>query len=395
MKVLHVTPSFAPAWRYGGPTESVYQLSRHLARQGCEVLVLTTDADGPDNTLDVPTEQEVEIEEGLRVRYCHRVARESVSPTLLRLLPRNVRWADVVHLTAVYSFPTMPTLLAARVFGKPLAWSPRGALQRWEGSTRTGPKAVWELLCRTLRPRTLALHVTSEAEAADVAAKIPGAEVVVIPNGVEVPDAPPRRPPDDHLELLYLGRVHPIKAIDRLVAACKLLDDRRTVDWKLTIAGHGTPEDESALRAQIHQLGLADKISMSGEVPRENKGALFEQTSLTVVPSHTENFGTVVAESLAHGVPVIASKGTPWRRVEEIGCGLWVENSAESLAAAIEQISSNGGLPGRIEQRNAVASPLEEMGRRGREWMEKEYSWAQRTAEMKALYARISSRFDG
>src|SRR5439155_27327241 len=92
---------------------------------------------------------------------------------------------------------------------------------------------------------------------------------------------------------------------------------------------------------------------------------------LTIVPSYKENFAMVMAESLAHGVPVIASKGTPWRRVEEIGCGLWVDNDAESLAKAIGQMSR---------------MPLREMGTRGREWMAKEYSWDKRAQEFLACY---------
>jgi glycosyltransferase involved in cell wall biosynthesis len=115
---------------------------------------------------------------------------------------------------------------------------------------------------------------------------------------------------------------------------------------------------------------------MIGSVLGGDKGKLFANADVVVVPSFTENFGLVVAEALAHGVPVIAGKGTPWQRVEEIGCGLWVDNSPESLAAAIKQISK---------------MPLREMGQRGRDWMAREYSWdlmAKRTME---LYSSILS----
>src|SRR2546427_9907922 len=110
LRVLHVVPSFFPARAYGGPTESVYRLCRHLAAAGADVRVLTSNADGRDAVVDVDTAREVELAPGLRVRYCARVARHSVSPTLLSLLPARLRWCEVVHLTAVYSFPTIPTL---------------------------------------------------------------------------------------------------------------------------------------------------------------------------------------------------------------------------------------------------------------------------------------------
>src|SRR5438874_1970191 len=115
LKVLHVSPSFYPAIVYGGPTYSVYALCRSLVNQACQVRVLTTDANGPNAVLAVNTRDEVEASPGLMVRYCHRVADVSVSPTLLRLLAGYISWADVVHLTAVFSFPTIPTLFACKV----------------------------------------------------------------------------------------------------------------------------------------------------------------------------------------------------------------------------------------------------------------------------------------
>ena len=81
----------------------------------------------------------------------------------LRLLP-EVWCAEVVHLTGVYSFPTIPTLIAAAMLRKPLVWSPRGALQRWAGSRRVAAKRLWEMACIPLAGRRTVLHVTSEQE---------------------------------------------------------------------------------------------------------------------------------------------------------------------------------------------------------------------------------------
>ena len=71
---------------------------------------------------------------------------------------------------------------------------------------------------------------------------------------------------------------------------------------------------------------------------------------------------------------MIASKGTPWSRVTEIDCGLWVDNDAAALASAIRQ---------------AQAMPLREMGRRGREWMERDYSWRTIGNEMASNYKAL------
>ena len=153
-----------PARSYGGPVESVYRLCLGVAATGCEVRVLTTNSAGLGRTLGVDTGRSIAVAAGLDVCYLRRRARHAVAPSmLLRLLP-EVRRADVVHLTGVYSFPTIPTLLAAAILHKPLVWSPRGALQRWAGSRRIVAKRLWESACNPFAGRRTILHVTAEQE---------------------------------------------------------------------------------------------------------------------------------------------------------------------------------------------------------------------------------------
>ena len=125
MKILHVSPSFYPTRAYGGTIRSSYGLCRGLTQLGCEVRVLTTDTDGIGRNLQVANDRDVAVD-GLQVRYCHKLFRNSVSAGLLRVLGEYIEWADVVHLIAVYSFPTFPTLAYCRRLQKPLVWSPRG-----------------------------------------------------------------------------------------------------------------------------------------------------------------------------------------------------------------------------------------------------------------------------
>jgi glycosyltransferase involved in cell wall biosynthesis len=376
MKILHVTPSFYPAMIYGGPTRSVYELCRQLARSGCDMRVLTTDANGPNDVLAVATDRETELEERLVVRYCHRWMDVSVSPTLLQLLARYIRWADVVHLTAVYSFPTIPTLLMCRLLNKPIVWSPRGMLQRWEGTTRPVMKMVWEKICRAVAPQRITLHFTSESEERESLERFSGARSVVIPNGLAIPDEVEHVEQHDQLRLVYLGRLHPIKGIENLLKACGMLNGNLGKTASLTIAGAGDHDYTRALAHQIEQLGLSARVQMIGDVTDDRKRTLFESADIAIVPSFTENFGMVVAEALAHAVPVIASKGTPWQRLEEIGAGLWVDNSPASLASAIEQMSR---------------MPLVEMGENGRRWVKEEFASPVIAARIMEVYKKIHS----
>lgn len=370
MRVLHVSPSFHPTRAYGGTIRSSYGLCRGLAELGCDVRVLTTDTDGIGRNLDVARSQDVPID-GFQVRYCHKLSRNSVSPELVRVLGEYVRWADVVHLIAVYSFPTFPTLAYCRQYQKPLVWSPRGSLQRWEGSTRVAAKFIWEQVCQSLAPREkLILHTTSDEEARQSEARLPGVRTVVVRNGVEVPLEALRTNSDGTLRITYLGRLHPIKGIENLLDACKLMAEDRE-PWHLKIAGSGEGDYPNILTSRVSVLKLQERVQFLGEVSGDAKEELFANSDVVVAPSYVENFGMVVAEALAHEVPVIAGRGTPWQGLQTKACGLWVENAPQSLAAAIRQMRT---------------MPLRELGRRGRCWMQRDFSWNSVSQQMLAVY---------
>ena len=375
MKVLHIIPAYYPAMFYGGPIESVHQLCRRLSKINCAVRVLTTDANGPKTLVQVAKDEDVEIEDGLQVRYCRRLIATSVSIQLVLRLYPSLKWAEVVHLTGVYSFPTIPTLIGCKIMRKPLVWSPRGALQRWHGSSRVRSKAAWESVCRITAPAALTLHVTSEEEKLESLKRFPATNVVVIPNGVEIPPAINHSSGRGSLRLLYIGRLDPKKGIENLLKACARLR-RNGFPFLLVVAGTGEAEYEVSIRRLIVELGLAETVEMVGQVTGAAKQGLFENADIVIVPSHTENFGLVVAEALAAGVPVIASKGTPWSRIQEIRCGLWVANDPDGLANAIESMS---------------IQPLREMGERGREWMKKEFSWDSVSQQMEKAYRNLLS----
>lgn len=376
LRIAHVIPTFHPAHYFGGPTETVYRLCLHVAAAGCDVRVLTTNASGPGTELDVPTEQEVDLAPGLRALYARRTFLTAGSPQLLGSLRDRVRWSDVVHLTAVYSFPTLPTLLACRLEKKPLVWSPRGALQRWEGSSRPAAKRAWRAACAWLAPPNVRLHVTSDQERHETLLDFPGWDVSVFPNGVELPRDVHPSPPGPALRLVFLGRLDPKKGIENLLSACRLLDDEGKTPWRLTVAGSGPEAYGASLASLASRLDLESKVRWAGAVHGEEKLRLFEEADVVVVPSYTENFGMVVVEALAHGVPVIASRGTPWEGLETNGCGLHVDNAPESLAHAIRRIAG---------------MPRAEMGARGREWIRREFTWSAVAAKAVEVYEELAA----
>ncbi|MDX8400433.1 MAG: glycosyltransferase [Gallionellaceae bacterium] len=358
---------------------TVYAMNNALAEMpGIVVKTLTTDAAGPKLAQRLEYSQLAGLYQNQEINMKRRIAGASVSLGMLWELPALVRWADVVHLTGIYSFPTLPVLIACRLLGKPLVWSPHGAIQdvyEWEGSRRKGLKRIWERLCNSLiSPGKVILHVISERERVPTQARIPKASAITVPNGVDIPANIPERSwlPDGTLRLMYLGRLTPKKGIENLLYAMAKLNDPSVV---LSIYGSGESSYVISLHDLADELGLTrENVFFAGSVEGEGKELAFYQADVCIVPSHTECFCMVLAEALAHGLPVIASHGTPWAEVEDKHCGLWVGNSPDSLVQAVIKIRG---------------MELPEMGARGRGWMVQNFSWSVVANDMLQLYKRL------
>ena len=379
LRVLHVAPTFYPATRWGGPTFSTKALCDGLARRPeVRLRVLTTDAAGPASGERLSlASNPAWFESGYEVQYARRVAGASVSPELLMRLPGAIRWADVVHLTATYSFPTLPVLGLARLFGKPVIWSPRGALQateQWAGAPRRRLKHGFERACQILRPEETVLHVTAAMEAELSCARLSGIRTIRIPNIIDVPKhLPPRQwRPAGRLRVMYISRLHPKKGIEHLLAAVHRRPNHVTLD----VYGSGSRDYQDTLRQKIKALRLGDRVQFHGHVDGAAKTRAFLEADVMCLPSHTENFGIVVGEALAHGVPVVTTTGTPWDGLEVERCGLWISPREASLIDALN----------RLEHLDLAA-----MGKRGRTWTMNAFSSDAVVTQMVETYRDVLS----
>ncbi len=222
-----------------------------------------------------------------------------------------------------------------------------------------------------------AFHVTSRAECDDVRAAGCHQPVAIIPFGVEVPTEVPRRGAHSPRTALFLSRIHPIKGIVDLVAAWGAV---RPTNWRLVIAG---PDECGHLREVIRTIerhGLGDTIHVRGAAWGEDKQALFAGSDLFILPSRSENFGIVIAEALASGLPVITTRGTPWDVIASAQCGWYVSCGPDALAPAIREACSLG------------YDELVAMGLRGRQLMEKCFSWSATGSRMCQFYDWLCGR---
>jgi glycosyltransferase involved in cell wall biosynthesis len=377
MRILHVMPSFWPATRYGGPIESVLRLCQALIKEGVSLEVVTTDADG-EGDLSVPTDHLAEAE-GVPVRYFARRPRTrfAFSAPLAAHLARAISAFDLVHVTALFSFSSAAAMSLARAQGVPYVVSPRGTLRPWAlGSKRWKKAPYFHLVERPNLVRAAGIHATSDDERDEATRLVPGPLAFTVPNGIDLPPAPPvaRNP----RRLVFLGRIHPVKGFDVLVPALSRLA-RALPEVETLVAGPDEDGEWTRVEAAIARANPRPRVRWLGPVRGEDKLALLASAAALVLPSHSENFGMVVAEALACGTPVVVSKNCPWRVVEERGAGAWVDNTPERIEGALRAILT---LPEDARRR---------MGEAGRSIAEG-LGWAEVARGMIARYEEAMAR---
>lgn len=378
MRLLHVVPTYLPAWRHGGPILAVHGLCRALAARGHEVTVFTTDVHG-DGTLDVPLARPVVID-GVEVRYfpVRSPRRLYLAPGLRQAARAEVARFDAVHLHSVFLWPTSAVARAAERVDVPYMLSPRGMLVpeliRAHGRWR---KLAWLALAerRTIE-RAAALHATSALEAGDAARLgFPLPPVFVVPNGIDPEpwdgdlaalSPPVRAVVEGGPFLLFLGRLSWKKGLDRLIPALAAVPGAA-----LAVAGN----DEEGLRPGLERLARdAGRVRFLGPVHGADKAALLHRAAALVLPSRSENFGNVVLEAWAAGRPVAV---TP-----EVGLAATVRETGTGIVV-------DGDLGKALAGLLADPARLDAMGRRGAEAIYDRFGWPAVAREMEEVYHRV------
>ena len=409
MKLLHVVPTYVPAWRHGGPVVAVHGLCKALAARGHEVTVFTTNVHGAA-TLDVPQAAPVALD-GVTVWYFtvaapRRLYRSPAMAAALaagglaaagtsagvagasfaRLAGRTgVAAFDLVHLHSVFLWPTAAAARAAERAGVPYLVTPRGMLVgellRRRGRLR---KRLWiRFVERRTLARAAALHATSELEAEEAARLgLPLPPAYIVPNGVEAEPWEPAREAElapavraalaRRPLLLFLGRVSWKKGLDRLIAALAEVPGAT-----LAIAGNDEEGYCAHLDRRAAAAGVAGRVVHLGPVRGSDKAALLHGADALVLPSYSENFGNVVLEAMAAGLPVVVTPEVGLAAVvREHAAGVVTEGDPSLLAATLR------GLLADAPARRA-------MGRRGAEAAARCFGWGPIAARMEEVYAAV------
>src|SRR5216684_120016 len=135
---------------------------------------------------------------------------------------------------------------------------------------------------------------------------------------------------------LFMGRIHPKKGCDLAIQAfAKVLV--KDPAWHLVMAGPDQVGWQAKLSSLAEELKVSNRITWAGMISGDVKWGAFRASEIFVLPSHQENFGVVVAEALACGVPaLISNKVNIWREVQGDGAGIVAEDDLPGTCHLLE-----------------------------------------------------------
>lgn len=372
MRLCHIVPSLAE--RHGGPSKSVRALANHAVEAGTQVELLSTQLPGEIITPGEDDRARIRVFPRIAPRWLVRSPglQEHLLTTPYRCIHHHSLWLLTLRYAAE----------ASRRQGIPLIISPRGMMNSWAWRHHRWRKRLAELLVHPgAFQQAAGWHATSAEEASDIHTLGFRQPVCVSPNGVNLPteaDLAAARTIWQELcpavrtrpVALFYSRLHRKKRVRELI---DLWLGAPRGDWLLLIVGTAEEYTAAELAAEVSRQGGSERITVLDGAGRPPPYAV---ASLFVLPSHSENFGLVIAEALAAGVPALVTDTTPWSDLGPNRAGWCVhwDEFGDTL-------------------RQALFTPPQElraMGRSGQSWVAREYSWSRAAGLLHGFYRHLT-----
>ena len=281
----------------------------------------------------------------------------------------------VVHINSCWQPESAFVQKWASNMGYKTVYTPHGMLEPWILHRHYWTRKVPALLLyqKASIKGADVIHATSECERQNLLSLGYNKNVVVIPNGIDVRQIEVKDGWEKKRTLLFLSRIHVKKGIELLIYAVAALKEEMN-GYQVLIAGEGDADYIAELKDLAQKKGVNDMVQFIGGVYGDAKWELYRKADVFVLPTHSENFGIVVAEALASGTPVITTTGTPWCELNTKQCGWWVPCSQDEITNAVHSAIKSTDVELKI------------MGQKGRQLIEERYSVESVAMRMKSLY---------
>ena len=363
MKIIHYIPSID---RMAGGISTYMQVLAKPLGTMAEVHIMTHASENP-----LPMEN-CKVHDIPRYRPFSGVWKKAVVDLLDSVRP------DIVHVNCCWTPDCAMIQRLTQKRGYKVVLTPHGMLEPWiikrHYWTRKVP-ALW-LYQKAAVQRADCVQATAESERDNLLKLGYNSNIKVVRLGIDADGIEMKNSWKKTRQILFLSRVHVKKGINFLVEAADVLRNELQ-GYKILVAGEGDADYVEAMNRMICDRGLQDIVQLIGGVYGDEKWRLFQTSDFFVLPTHSENFGLAIAESLASGTPVITTVGTPWSDLNSSEAGAWIEIGTEPLVETLRRFLS------------LTEDELETMGRNGRKLIETKYSAHVMAEQMMEVYKSV------
>lgn len=333
MKILFPLGIFYPA-TVGGPSTTLYWLTSYLKKNNVDTYIVTTDL-----KLDAE-KHKIKINKW----FCSKAGNVIYCKTKYQIFPlkalyetiKKIFIVDIVHYSSAYYYLTIYTIFLSLILRKKIILSPRGEF--FKNAIDSFPKRFVIQLYKIVYTKII-FHATSDEEKKTILKLYPKAKIIIQPNFIDI--KPESKILPKFRDIVFLGIIYSVKKIENVIKALAICHEFLFSDSKFLIAGKPLVDRDIIYKNKLDQLilelGLSSKIEFIGEVFGKEKENFLKDAFLLILPSESENFGNVIVEALSKSTPVIASKGTPWKILEDENAGWWIDNTPQQLSNTINE----------------------------------------------------------
>jgi glycosyltransferase involved in cell wall biosynthesis len=280
---------------------------------------------------------------------------------IFTILNKLIKKSSLIHIHGIWAIYSVISILICYRLNKAYMISPHGCLERWSLNHKKLKKTIGLLLLKKFIKKANCFFVTSPDEAESVLREI-GYESNIVSHSLGIESSHITRTLESYKnkQILFVSRVSPKKGVDRLIKAFIKMEKN---DWMLKIAGPLEFNYSKKLKKIVSNYKYSDTIEFFGRLDRFNIQELYLNSSFFAFPTHSENFGFVIADSLSFKLPVLTTTGAPWIEINEYSCGYQVENNQASFEKYMERMMQ------------LSPEKLMDMGNKGAQLIKERYTW--------------------